>query len=299
MKCWIIYNGFLESEKFIDFARMLQKAAQRQGHEASIIKNSDILNAIPDTKEKNVPTVSEKPDYVLFTDKDIYLAHSLEARGIPVYNPAEVIETSDDKIKTYQQLAMAGVPIPETIILPKTYGLKANPDASFFSDAVQALGLPLVVKEAFGSFGEQVYLAMNIEELKELMYLYGHKPLVLQQFIQSSYGRDVRVQVVGNQVIAAMERQSVNDFRANITTGGNMFAYEPNHREKEIAVRASQAIGAHFSGVDLLFGAEGEPVVCEVNANAHIRNLFDCTGINAADEIIRYIEQDLKTRSIV
>ena|SRR5690625_98715 len=290
MKCWIIYNTFLKSDKFIDYAQMIQEAAQYMGHEAIIYKNSDILNLITSPPE----SLKEKPDYVVFTDKDIYLAQYLEAQGILVYNSSQTIETSDDKIKTYQQLAHAGVPVPETIIIPKTYGNFVHLEDEFFDSAIQQLGMPLIVKEAFGSFGEQVYLANNLSELKELVFHHSDQPLMLQQFISTSYGRDVRIQVVGNQVIAAMERRAQNDFRANVTTGAQMLAYNPSADEINIAVKASQAIGAQFSGVDLLFGPNDTPIVCEVNANAHIRNLLLATGVNAAYEMIRHIEGILK-----
>lgn len=290
MKCWIIYNTFLKSDKFIDYAQMIQEAAQYMGHEAIIFKNSDILNLITSPPE----SLKEKPDYVVFTDKDIYLAQYLEAQGILVYNSSQTIETSDDKIKTYQQLAHAGVPVPETIIIPKTYGNFVHLEDEFFDSAIQQLGMPLIVKEAFGSFGEQVYLANNLSELKELVFHHSDQPLMLQQFISTSYGRDVRIQVVGNQVIAAMERRAQNDFRANVTTGAQMLAYNPSADEINIAVKASQAIGAQFSGVDLLFGPNDTPIVCEVNANAHIRNLLLATGVNAAYEMIRHIEGILK-----
>src|SRR5699024_12095537 len=88
------------------------------GHEAIIYKNSDILNLITSPPE----SLKEEPDYVVFTDNDVYLAQYLEAQGILVYNSSQTIETSGDKIKTYQQLAHAGVPVAETIIIPKTYG---------------------------------------------------------------------------------------------------------------------------------------------------------------------------------
>ncbi|MDY0408586.1 hypothetical protein [Paracerasibacillus soli] len=48
-------------------------------------------------------------------------------------------------------------------------------------------------------------------------------------------------------------------------------------------------MGADFSGVDLLFGENGQTLVCEINSNAHIRNLYDCTGINAADNMIKHV----------
>src|SRR5699024_12021200 len=128
--------------------------------------NSDILNLITSPPE----SLKEKPDYVVFTDKDIYLAQYLEAQGILVYNSSQTFETSDDKIKTYQQLAHAGVPVPETIIIPKTYGSFVHLEDEFFDSAIQQLGMTLIVKEEYSSFGKQVYLENNISKLKEQIH---------------------------------------------------------------------------------------------------------------------------------
>src|SRR5699024_11519909 len=76
---------------------------------------------------------------------------------------------------------------------------------------------------------------------------------------------------------------------SDLTAGGTMNPYSPTSMEEDVAIQASQAIGAHFSGVDLLLGSNNEPIVCEVNSNAHIRNLYDCTGINAAFDIVKYV----------
>src|SRR5699024_6759595 len=114
-------------------------------------------------------------------------------------------------------------------------------------------------------------------DLVDILDKVSDKPAMIQTFIASSYGTDLRLQVVGNKVIAAMKRSSEKDFRANITSGGKMWPYEPTKAEQSIAVKASQAINADFSGVDILIDENKMPVVCEVNSNAHIRNLLDCT----------------------
>lgn len=71
-----------------------------------------------------------------------------------------------------------------------------------------------------------------------------------------------------------------------------MRAYHPTEEECALALRAARAAGADFAGVDLLFGPEG-PLVCEVNSNAHFKNLLDCTGTDVAEKIIQYIRKDL------
>ena len=49
-----------------------------------------------------------------------------------------------------------------------------------------------------------------------------------------------------------------------------------------------------FAGVDILFGENDEPILCEVNSNAHFKNILDCTGVNVAQCILDYIIGDIK-----
>ena len=83
-----------------------------------------------------------------------------------------------------------------------------------------------------------------------------------------------------------MERRGrEGDFRAGLTSGGSMLPFTPDREAETLALRAAQALGCDFAGVDLLFGEEGY-LVCEVNSNAHFKNLFDLTGVNAAEPIL-------------
>ena len=72
-----------------------------------------------------------------------------------------------------------------------------------------------------------------------------------------------------------------------------MRSFEPTKRQQELAVRCCDIIGLDFAGVDLLFGEEEEPLVCEVNSNAHFKNIYECTGVDAADAILRHIRERL------
>lgn len=288
---WIIYNGFLQGEKFRDFANMLGEAARARGHYITILKNTEFVNQMDSSGY--VSLQGNKPHYALFTDKDIYLANALEQQGIHVFNRAKAIEISDDKIKTHQMLAKQKIPMPKTIVAPTSYGLSFQNKRELLEKVIDELGFPFIIKEAFGSFGEQVYLIRNEEQLYARLKDVNDVPFIFQEFIASSYGVDLRLQVVGNEVVAAMKRRAQDDFRANITSGGLMESYEPNRYEIELAVQATQAIGAHFAGVDLLIGENSERFVCEVNSNAHIRNLYHCTGINAATHIVEFVESFL------
>lgn len=284
----LVVNHFLHSDKFDELAFYFQKAAKAFEIKLETVTNVSIAEALSRR--------FHKVDFVLFWDKDILLAEWLVQQKIPVFNSALAIETCDDKGKTWLALKKAGLPVPETIPAPMTYANIGYGEISFADEIVKRLpgNFPFVIKESFGSFGQQVYLIKNRTELMKKVKELEGKPFLFQEYIAESKGRDIRLQVVGKKVVASMYRYSENDFRANITNGGHMKAYEPTEEEIELAVRATEAVGADFAGVDLLFGKEG-PLVCEVNSNAHFVNIMECTGVDTSVEIMRYIKEMIGT----
>lgn len=295
MKALLVVNEFLFTNKYSELASWILEAAKKRDVDMKLVTNAEIL-AVMGT-DRTIFTEEEKPDFVLFWDKDIRLCRYLEILGIPVFNSANAIEVCDDKFKTHLALFEAGIPMPETILAPMTYPNIGYGNYDFLKQVEDRLGFPMVVKECFGSFGAQVYLVKDSEELLTKVKEIGTAPMLFQKFMKSSAGRDVRIQVVGDQVVASMYRYSVNgDFRANITNGGHMKAYEPNAWERELAIRCVKAIGLDFAGVDLLFDENGKATVCEVNSNAHFKNIFDCTEVNTAVYMIDYILDKVMTR---
>lgn len=292
LNAWIIYNGNLMDKDFRGFAHWLDASAKRHQIKTKLFKNNELLASLNHLSIDLLEIdPAQLPDFVLFTDKDIYLAKQLELLGIPVFNRSDAIAVSDDKILSYQALAKNKLPIPTTIISPKVFNHNHQLDLLFLNKVKSILKFPFIIKEAFGSFGEQVYLINNEAELLSKTQELIGKPFIFQELVTTSYGKDIRLQVVGDQVVASMLRQSKNDFRANITAGGSMQNYTPSKEEEALAIAAAKAIGTDFAGVDLLFGENKKPIICEVNSNAHIRNLFECTGINVADSIINYVKE--------
>lgn len=291
---WVISNGALKSLKYMEIVEMYQEAATNIGIKLELFFNNEILFGIENNilflRESRIMTL---PDFILFLDKDIRLAHQLEQMGIRIFNPPKVIEICDDKSKTFQALANKGIRMPKTIIAPLVFEGMVETSMDYIDYIENELDYPIVIKESYGSFGEQVYLVKNREELiskrKKLLYV----PHIYQSFIKSSKGIDVRINIVGDHMVASMLRRSETDFRANVTNGGVMQNYQPSKEFEELAIKACQLLGADFAGVDLLFGQDGEPVICEINSNAHIKNIQTCSGINVAEHILSYILREL------
>jgi len=282
---WLIVNHFLQTEKFTEHYEWLQKAAEQKGICLTVKTGADLMCEIAE----GLLSGDKWPDFGLFWDKDVRLALSLENRGLRLFNSARAVALCDDKSLTC--LALAGkIPMPRTIMAPMTYPAIGYGDLSFVKTAGEALGYPMVIKECFGSFGGQVYLANNLTEAQTIVDGLSGRPFLFQECITSSFGRDVRIEVVGGRVIAAMERFNTDgDFRANISAGGKMRPFTPTKKQAELATLACDVLGLDFAGVDFLFGADETPILCEVNSNAHFKNLYDCTGVNAAEAIMDHV----------
>lgn len=269
----LVINHFLKGKKFDLLHRHLARSAASQGIELKIKTNL----------EMRIET-GVNADFILFWDKDVNLASALQHAGLPVFNSARSIALCDDKAKTYQAL-FGSVLQPETMVAPMTF-FEDSDFSPFIDAAVKKLGLPIVFKECYGSFGAQVFLCKTKEEIKSRI---TSRPFLLQKFIASSAGHDFRLEIVDGVCAAAMERSNPNDFRANITNGGSMKKYTPTQEEINIAVSAAEKLGLLFGGVDILDGG----VLCEVNSNAHIMNIMDCTGVDIAPLIFKSIKEKI------
>lgn len=282
----MVVNAFLRTTKFDDLYIILLAAARKAGMELDVRTNAELCCALDD------PDL-ERFDFVLFWDKDVQLAKQLEMRGMRLFNSAQSILWCDDKALTYLKLKQAGIPMPRTLLAPKTFPNVGYTHLDFLDDVADTLGFPMVVKECFGSFGQQVYLEQDKNALQERVHTLAGTPLLFQELIQESYGRDARLNVVGGRVAASMLRSSTDgDFRSNLTRGGAMAPYTPTSEETALALKVTQTLGLDFAGVDVLFGKDG-PILCEVNSNAHFKNTLDCTGVNMADEVMHHIAERL------
>ena len=279
---WLVVNSFMKKDKFVDLYNLLMASASERGVQLELVTTTDLLC------EVGAPLPRPKPDFAIFWDKDTVLAQKIESQGIPTFNSSTAIALCDNKICTAIALTEHHVPHPRTIVAPKTFEGVGYNDDKFLKIAGDVLGFPLIVKEAYGSFGQQVYLANDFDELTQIVAKIGHKDFLMQEFVSTSAGRDVRVNVVGDKVICGMLRQNDRDFRSNITNGGTACTMDLTAEQKEVALQAVRALGLDFAGVDVMFGEDG-PIVCEVNSNPHFRSTLDCTGVDMSKYIMDYV----------
>ena len=284
MKGIILINAYSQMPEPLFCAGRLKEEFEKRGVEIEIRRND--FFAV--TAAEQLGCALHGIDFCVYLDKDKYVLQGLEKAGIPLFNSYRAIELCDDKMTTCLALAGQGIKMPLTIPAPLCYdqGMELSEEAL---DKIEgALGYPLIIKRSYGSRGPGVSLVHSRSELKDQSNALMQVAHLYQQFIASSYGRDVRVIVIGGEVLGAMLRQSETDFRSNVALGGRATEYPLGQEEMQMCKRVAELLELDFCGIDLLFGEDGF-YVCEVNSNAFFGGFERATKKNVAGAYAEHI----------
>jgi len=246
----------------------------------SIVYNGNLID-LPDCLIPRMGTV---------TYYALAIIRHFERLGVFILNSSQSMETSKDKLATLQLLASNNIPIPKTMLA------KFPLDISVIE---KEFDYPLIIKTITGSKGRGVFLLEDRNKLNDLANLMeiSKDPkinLILQEFISSSRGRDIRVIVLGGRVIGAMLRTSVNNnFKANYSAGGVVAPFSLNPVLEWLAIESSRLINLDIAGVDILFDGDNYRI-CEVNSYPGFEGFEKATGIDVPEEVYKYIQVRLE-----
>ena len=290
MKGIILVNPFGEPKESVYQAKRLKEEFALLGVKTEIISDGYLNNYLSDGKIRG----DFSCDFAVFLDKDKYLSACLEKSGVKLFNSHAAIRVCDDKGETCIALSGTGLNIPETVFAPVCYNSYSEIDEGALKNIAENLGYPVIVKESFGSKGKGVYKADDFAQLKTLAESLKLKPHLYQRYIPFKVGTDVRMIVIGGKFLCAMLRENAHDFRSNIALGGKGVKYSPSAEFIAAAEKCACVLGLDYCGVDLLFGENGAPYICEVNSNAFITEIERITGVNVARAYAEYIVNSAK-----
>jgi len=276
--------------------KRLAEAAEKRGHEVEII---DYLRCYMNITSEN-PTIHHKGEELKLFDaliprigarKTFYgtaIVRQFETMGTYTINPSIAITRSRDKLRSLQLLAMKGVGMPRTGFAHSTTDI---------NDLINVVGKPpLIIKLIEGTQGVGVVLAETKKAAESVIQAFMdlQANIIVQEFIEEAKGSDIRCLVVGEKVVASMERRAGNgDFRSNIHRGGTAQKIEITKLERETAVKAAKIMGLRLAGVDLLRSKRG-PLVMEVNSSPGLYGIESTTKLDIASLIIKHIEKNAK-----
>lgn len=210
----------------------------------------------------------------------ISMVEHFEVSGIRVVNPCYPFRRARDKYATQYILEKAGLPVATTYT---TESLERAYRRS------QEMGV-CVYKPILGSMGKGS-LKFDHPDLAYNAYkLLGRvgQPLIVQEYI-SNPGRDIRVFVVGDRVVGSAYKYGVaGQWKTNVAQGATMVDEPLPDETLELGVKATQALGLDYAGVDVIESERG-PVILEVNGAPGWQALKQATGVDVAEEIVRHV----------
>jgi ribosomal protein S6--L-glutamate ligase len=216
------------------------------------------------------------------------VVRQFEMMGVFSLNESVAISRSRDKLRSLQLLSRKGIGLPVT-------GFAHSPaDTEDLLDIVG--GAPVVVKLLVGTQGKGIVLAETRKAAESVVEAFRglSANFLVQEFIEEAGGADIRCFVIGEKVVASMQRQAPEgEFRSNLHRGGSAQLVKITPEERSTAVRAARIMGLNVAGVDILRSNHG-PVVMEVNSSPGLEGIEAATGKDVADMIIAYVEKNAK-----
>ena len=271
----------------------LREAALDRGHEVSVVDYLRCYMEISARKPKVLLRGEEvRPDAVIprigatYTFYGAALVLQFEMAGVFTLNDSQAISRSRDKLRSLQLLSRAGVGLPTTSFAHSTQ------DIAGLLEVVG--GPPIVVKLLEGTQGLGVVLAETRKAAESVISAFRQLDanILVQEYIKEARGADIRALVVGGKVVAAMKRQAAaGEFRSNLHRGGEAEVIKLTPGERATAVRAAKTMGLNVAGVDMLQSDSG-PMVLEVNSSPGLEGIESASGVDIADAIIEFIEDN-------
>lgn len=282
----------------------LQQAAEASGHQVDILDPNRCLLKLAQNRPhfqlyyqpNNEAEPYLLPDYDAViprfgstsTKMGCAVLRHFAARNVPCLNDERSFLQARDKWQSLQILAQAGIAIPNTVLL----GSEFQPQ-----DGITQVKSPTILKTLSGSQGIGVILAERTQSAVSILETLkqANIPVLLQDFIEEAQGSDLRCFVIGDRVVASMQRTGQNgEFRANFHRGGTAEKIQLSEEEKAIAVKAAKTLGLDIAGVDLI-RSEQSLLVLEVNASPGLEMIEKTNGIDIAVQMIAYLEKKVKS----
>jgi len=261
--------------------KMLLDAARKRGIEVVKIKDSEMALELTRRPTEKYDVVLQRSSSYM---RSLYITRYFEEAGVPVVNSHAVQSLCGDKVLTTLRLMERGVPTPRTMVAFTEEGAMK---------AIDELGYPVVMKPVIGSWARMLAklndkeAAQALIEHKEELGSFIHKVYYLQEHIDKP-GRDLRVFTAGDEIVCAIYRNAKKgEWLTNTARGAKATDCPVTDEIRELALKASRAVGGGFLGVDMMESGRGM-LVHEVNHSTEFRNSVEPTGVDIASKIIDY-----------
>ncbi|WP_126449727.1 ATP-grasp domain-containing protein [Sulfodiicoccus acidiphilus] len=212
--------------------------------------------------------------------KRMDVLRELKDEGTYVINDPDSMTLARDKLGSILRLRRAGIPVPETAVAEDPFDVMR---------LVEEWG-EVVIKPIMGSLGLGAIKVsdpdVGFRVAKSVLAV--NQPLYVQRYIRKP-DRDIRVFVVGDEVVGGIYRVNKSHWKTNIAQGATAQLIEPAVELYEFSIKVTKAMGLDYAGVDIVEDVDGTRRVLEVNASPLWEGIESATKKNVARHIVDYL----------
>lgn len=287
MKGWLIYDR-AQYERNEWFANRLQSACAAFCEMKTVLVEElrfGVAGNAPTFARAGTPLAP--PDFAVVRTIFPLLSEMLERAGVRVFNRAAISRSCNDKRLTYALASGAGVSILPTVFFDKRFL-----DARSFVD----ITFPCVLKSDSGHGGAEVFRVESETELRACLERIPTQGFLVQR-LSTAVGRDLRVYLLGERILAAVLRTS-DGFYSNFTRGGRAERYPLSASERccvEAIVRRLPA-APDLIGIDF-FPEQGGLILNEIEDVVGTRMLYHTTELDAAALLAEHIRASMAAKT--
>ena len=282
MEAWLIYSesGAIENQGYIQW---FIDEAKKQGLHMSLVLREDLVIGIYQNKSAIFKdnTLVSPPEAAVVRTIDPLLSMHLEQLGTMVFNSAEVARICNHKGLTHHTVNQLGIPMMDTFFFTKSE-LPAQPPLDY----------PFVMKNVRGRGGKEVFYIEN--DVDWMQSKEKQSKEIILQTADVQLGKDLRVYIIGEEIIASVLRESDFDFRANFTLGGNASLYQLREEEEKLVKKIISHFDFDLVGIDFLIGKNGELLFNEIEDIVGSRTLSKLSEINLLEKYTAHILKKLE-----
>lgn len=227
----------------------------------------------------------DKPDFVINRSRDSIIGKHFELMGCKVFNSSYVTEICNNKGKTHQIINSHNINSVKTLLCNKKR----------FSFNTIDLKFPFILKSVSGHGGDEVYKITDQDEINNKLLEIDEDEFILQE-ICSNPGKDIRVFVMGREIIGSVMRTSSSGFKSNISLGGNSEKYRLSESEEKLVGKITGLLELDFVGIDFILG-ENNLLFNEIEDVVGTRTLYKNYDIDVVGKYLAYIQGVFKCGS--
>ncbi|MGX9135433.1 ATP-grasp domain-containing protein [Rummeliibacillus sp. JY-2-4R] len=264
---YLLYEKQDAKKNRIFIEQMIDEAKKHEIELALVIIDENNHDDFPDN-------IISNPIFIWNRTRHAEIAKKLEMKGVKVFNRSIVNELANDKKSTLQFAQLQGIPTVPILL----------------QDRIQQY--PVIIKTIDGHGGNEVALCKNNDELKAYQEKWHTRKIIIQPYIESN-ATDIRVWVLGSEIIGAVKRMGGQDFRSNYTLGGTIEKYELDAEKRQHIMKLQNALKSDYIGIDFLLSPNGDWLLNEIEDPVGARSYYNLYEENLPDLLMQYFTQEI------